>query len=130
MSGRLQEALARVNPGGETVLWAVPCISKSGPGIAPNLFGLLVATRERADRVRFVSRGRFSQAAEILELAGGTVDVVRGFLFDEVRLSAADGKKRWAFAFDRARPAWTGLMADSLRERLAEGAAHPAAANP
>ena len=41
---------------GETIAWAVPCISGRGRRIPANLFGALVATNEEPRKVTFVGR--------------------------------------------------------------------------
>src|SRR5213595_635430 len=63
---RLASVFRRQNVLGETVAWAVPCVSGRGRGTPANLFGALVATNEEPCRLIFVARrGRRSLARAI-----------------------------------------------------------------
>jgi hypothetical protein len=118
MSGRVAEGFAELNLLGETVLWAVPCITRKGPRLPANHFGALIATVEEPARLYFVSESGWGKASELLELAGGSVEYLPGFLFDEVKLADAENKRRYSFAIDRGRSHLAKEMTDSIRERL------------
>jgi hypothetical protein len=119
LSSRAEEGFAEHNLLGEKVLWAVPCIARKGPGLAANHFGTLIATVEEPTQLYFIGESKWRRIRQTLELAGGEVERIPGFLFDEVRLSDATGKRRYSLAFDRARSRVVEEMTDSIRNRLA-----------
>ncbi len=101
-----------------TVLWAVPCISRKGPRLPSNLFGVLVATVEETDRLYFISKSRWTKVVQTLEIDGGSIERIPGFLFDEIRLADAEGKRRYSLAFDRGRSGVVEKMSESIRLRI------------
>ncbi|MEO7932375.1 MAG: DUF4126 domain-containing protein [Chthoniobacterales bacterium] len=117
LSGRVAEGFAELNLLHEKVLWSVPCLTRKG--LPANHFGALIATVEEPGRLYFVGESRWKKVRETLELDGGTVERIPGFLFDEIRLADAVNKRRYAFAFDRSRSRIVEKMADSIRNRLA-----------
>lgn len=127
LPGSTAQGFARINLLGEKVLWAVPCISKKGKRIAPNLSGALIATLEERNSLYFVSESRWNRTGEKIDLEGGSVELVPGFLFDEVRLATADGKNKYAFIFDRPRGKVVEEMVQSIHNRLARPSTAPAA---
>lgn len=118
LNDRTAKAFAEWNLLKETILWAVPCISRKGTRIPGNYFGVLIATVEEPEKLVFINESRWRPIREVLDLAGGTVEHVPGFLFDEVRLTDAAGKKRYSFAFDRPRNRVVDKMVQSIRNRL------------
>ncbi len=117
MSSRVAEVFAELNLLGEKILWSVPCITRKG--LPANHFGALIATIEEPGRLYFVGESRWKKLRETLLLAGGSVERVPGFLFDEVRLADADNRLRYAFAFDRSRSRIVEEMTESIRNRIA-----------
>src|SRR5207247_10535395 len=71
---RLASVFAHENILGETIAWAVPCISGRGHRIPANLFGALIATNEEPRRLIFVARkGRrpFARTIDMEDLVVG-----------------------------------------------------------
>ncbi|MEY2439416.1 MAG: hypothetical protein QOI34_801, partial [Verrucomicrobiota bacterium] len=73
LSSRLAAVLNRQNVLGETVAWAVPCISGRGRRIPANLFGALVATNEEPRKIMFVAHKSGRPFAQTIELDGSMV---------------------------------------------------------
>ena len=62
LPSRYAFAFTRENLLGETVAWAVPCISKRAQGVPANSSGLLVATNEDPAKLIFIARQRLGRA--------------------------------------------------------------------
>ena len=56
LPSRLAPIFSKQNLLGETIAWAVPCVSGRGRRIPANLFGALVATNEEPHKIVFVGR--------------------------------------------------------------------------
>jgi len=118
LAGRAASAFAEWNVLKETVLWAVPCVSRKGTRLPANYFGVLIATVEEPGKLVFINESRWRPLRIVLELSGGTVEHVPAFLYDEVRLADVAGKKRYSFAFDRSRSRVVEKMVQSIHNRL------------
>src|SRR5207237_8038516 len=56
LPAKLASVFSKQNLLGETISWAVPCVSGRGRSIAPNLFAAIVATNEEPRKLTFVAR--------------------------------------------------------------------------
>jgi hypothetical protein len=122
---RLASVFAHENILAETIAWAVPCISGRGPGIPANLFGALIATSEEPHRLIFVARKGRRPFARTIDLEGSIVNHEPGFLFENLVISNAAGKRqRYSFIFPRPDAALVEQIVSELRERLHEPALH------
>ena len=116
---RLAAVFSRHNVLGETILWAVPCISARGRGVPPNLFGALVATNEEPRKIVFVARKSGRPFARGIELDGSTVTHESKFLSENLVVLPEVGKgAKYGFIFPRSRAALVEEMVSSIRERL------------
>ncbi len=122
-SPRISRAVfARDNILGETIAWAVPCISGRGRRIAPNLFGALVATHEEPRKMTFVTaKGRgFAQA---IDLDGSTVTREPKFLSENLVVFPAAGKgPKYLFVFPRS----SGVLVEEIVQSIQARASEPA----
>ena len=122
---RLASVFAHENILGETIAWAVPCISGRGPGIPANLFGALIATNEEPRRLIFVARKSGRPFARTIDLEGSIVDHEPRFLFENLVISSGSGKGRpYSFIFSRPSAALVEQIIGDLRERLREPVLH------
>jgi hypothetical protein len=120
---RLASVFAHENILAETIAWAVPCISGRGPGIPANLFGALIATSEEPHRLIFVARKGRRPFARTIDLEGSIFSHEPGFLFENLFISTAAGKRpRYSFIFPRSDAALVEQIVSELRERLREPA--------
>jgi hypothetical protein len=120
---RLASVFAHENILAETIAWAVPCISGRGPGIPANLFGALIATSEEPHRLIFVARKGRRPFARTIDLEGSVLSHESGFLFENLFISTAAGKRpRYSFIFPRSDAALVEQIVSELRERLREPA--------
>lgn len=114
---RLASVFDRENLLGETIAWTARCISGRGKGIAANLFGALVATKEEPRKIIFVT----PKSARRIDLEGSTVRREPGFLSENVVISPANGKgPRYVFVFPRSDVAVIEQILHDLQERLSE----------
>jgi hypothetical protein len=117
LPARLASVFDRENVLGETIVWAVRCISRRGPRIPPNLFGTLIATREEPRKLLFVTR----KFARTVSLEDVIIDHESRFLFETLILSPASAKgPKYSFIFPRSDAELVEQIVHSLRERLRE----------
>lgn len=104
---------------GETVAWAVPCLtgSSKGKGLPADYTGWLVASHEAADRVHFVGRRGWRKLARTLDLTGGKISHEARFLSEDLVVCHPAEQRKQAFVFDRSQSALVKIVADRLRER-------------
>ena len=123
LPARLASVFSRENVLGETIAWAVPCISGRGGRIPANLSGALVATNEEPRKLVFVARKNGRPFAATIELEGSTVTREPRFLSENVVIlpSAGNGPK-YLFVFPRPHGALVEQIVHNLRERLSEPA--------
>jgi hypothetical protein len=120
---RLASVFAHENILAETIAWAVPCISGRGPGIPANLFGALIATSEEPHRLIFVARKGRRPFERTIDLEGSILSHEPGFLFENLLISTAAGKRpRYSFIFPRPDAALVEQIVSELRDRLREPA--------
>ena len=125
---------ARENILGETIAWAVKCVSGrgrpagrslGGGRIQPNLFGALVATREEPHKLIFVARKGRREYARTIELDRFVVNREPNFLSENLVISPADGRgPKYSFVFPRSDAAVVELIVRDLQHRLNESAMH------
>jgi hypothetical protein len=102
---------------GETIAWAVRCVSGGGRRIPPNIFGAIVATNEEPRRVTFVGRKGRRDLAQTIELEGMTFVRESKFLSENLILSSETGTK-YRFIFPRSRAAEVDKIVEMLRDSL------------
>jgi hypothetical protein len=113
-------AFARENLLGETVAWAVPCISKRVRGIPANASGLLVATNEDPAKLLFLARRGWRAKAQSIPISGCVATREPKFLSENLVLSSEDGKGSNAvFFFERGRGERVQQSVDFLNNRRA-----------
>jgi uncharacterized membrane protein len=120
LPSRLAPIFMKQNLLGETIAWAVPCISGRGRRIPANLFGALVATNEEPHKLVFVGRKNWKPFCQAIELQGSTVAREPQFLSENLVIAPSEGRgPKYSFFFTRSRAALVELIAEDLREKLA-----------
>jgi Domain of unknown function (DUF4126) len=121
LPARLADIFGRQNILGETIAWAVPCISGRGRRILPNLFGALAATNEEPRKLLFVARKGRRPIVQTIDLEGMTVAREPKFLSENLIIAPASGKgARYLFVFPRPSAAEVEQIIEYLRERLGQ----------
>ena len=122
LPSRLIGIFSDQNARGETIAWAVPCISGGGKRIPPNLFGALVATNESSGSLVFVARKNrqgFSRTIDISQLRAAREPK---FLSENLVIVPAEGKgPKYVFMF----PRWRGALVEKIVEYLSDRATAP-----
>ncbi len=131
LPGKLASAFARENVLGETIAWAVPCISGRGRRVPPNLFGALVVTNEEPRKVVFVARKSGRPFAQTIDLLGSMVAREPKFLSENLLIFPAAGKgPKYLFIFPRSSAAIVEQIAEHLRERHVSSISQPEEIHP
>ena len=119
---------------GETIAWAVPCVSGRSRGIPSNLFGVLIATNEETRKLTYVARTGWRSIYQTIDLEGYVVAREPKFLSENLSIYPAAGKgPKYLFIFERTRGSVVEQIAEYLRRPLAvpspeqENPAEPAA---
>lgn len=121
LPGRLAPVFARENVLGETIAWAVPCVSGRARGIPPNLSGALVATNEESRRLIFVARKGRRPVARAIDLEGSNVAREPKFLSENLVIFPAAGKgPKYLFVFSRPQAGLVEQIVRDLNRRLSE----------
>ena len=108
----------RLNPHGDTIEWAVPCLTgRSRGGLPANYAGWLVAAEETPGKLSFVGTRGWRSVTKTLDLAGGKVSHEPRFLSNDLVIYQPERRTRQTFVFDQSRAALVGRLAESLRER-------------
>ncbi len=116
---RLSAVFGKENVSGETIAWAVPCVSGRGPRIPANLFGALVATNEDARKLFFVT----PTFARRIDLENCQVRREPGFLAEHLVFAPASGRgKKHLFIFPRSEATAVERLVSELSRRLGEPA--------
>jgi Domain of unknown function (DUF4126) len=119
LPSRLAPIFAKQNLLGETIAWAVPCISGRGRRIPANLRGALVATNEEPHKIVFVARRNWKPFCQTIDLDGFTVAREPQFLSDNLVIVPKEGRgPKYSFLFTRSRGVLVELIAEDLREKL------------
>jgi len=133
LPARLAPVFGKENVLGETIAWAVPCVSgRGGPArrslggsgrIPANLFGALVATNEEPYRLIFVARKGTRPVARAIDLDGSNVVREPKFLSENLAIFPAAGKSpRYLFVFSRPQAGLVEQVVHELDRRLSEPA--------
>jgi Domain of unknown function (DUF4126) len=119
LPSRLAPAFRRQNVLGETIAWAVPCISGRSRRIPANLFGAIVATNEEPHKIVFVAKKSGRGFCQTIDLEGSTIAHEPQFLSDNLVIFPTTGRgPKCSFLFTRSRGALVEQIAEYLRERL------------
>jgi hypothetical protein len=119
LPARLAAVFNKENVLGETISWAMPCVSGRGRRIRPNLFGALVATNEEPRKLTFVARKGGKSIAHTIELDGMSVAREPKFLSENLAIFPAEGRgPKYVFIFPRSRAAEVKEIGEKLRENL------------
>jgi hypothetical protein len=123
LPSRLANAFSKQNVLGETIAWAVPCISGRGRKIPANLFGALVATNEEPHKLVFVGKKGGKDFCQTIELEGATVAHEPQFLSENLIIFPQAGRgPKFSFMFARSRSALVDQIVEYLRQRLSSPA--------
>jgi Domain of unknown function (DUF4126) len=123
LPARLAPIFGHENVLGETVAWAVPCVSGRGRRIPANLSGALVATNEEPNRIIFVARKAGRPFTRAIDLEGSNVVREPKFLSENLVIFPAAGKgPKYLFVFARPHAALVEQIAQDLHRRLSEPA--------
>lgn len=121
LPARLASAFGRENVLGETIAWAMPCVSGRGRGIPANLFGALIATNEEPRRLIFVARKGGRSLARSIDLEGSNVTREPKFLAENLVIFPDAGKSpRYVFVFARPHATLVEQIVQDLNQRLSE----------
>jgi hypothetical protein len=116
---RLAPIFSKQNLLGETIAWAVPCISGRGRRIPANLFGALVATNEEPHKIVFVARRNWKAFCQTIDLEGSTIAREPQFLSENLVIFPTEGRgPKYSFLFTRSRGTLVEQIAEDLREKL------------
>ncbi len=119
LASRYASAFARENLLGETVAWAVPCISKRLRGVPANSSGMLIATNEDPVKLIFVARRGWSGRAQTIQLDGCLAAREPKFLSENLVIAPENGKGSTAlFIFERGRGTRVQQIVDFINGRL------------
>jgi Domain of unknown function (DUF4126) len=129
LPAKLASVFAQDNILGETIVWAVRCISGRGRRIPANLFGALVATTEEPHRLVFVARKGTRPFTRTIDLEDSVITHEPRFLLENLVISAATGKApKYSFIFPRSDAGLVQQIVQYLRERVNEPALQEQAA--
>ena len=131
LPSRLAPIFSKQNLLGETIAWAVPCVSGRGRRIPANLFGALVATNEEPHKIVFVGRRNWKPFCQTIDLEGSTVAREPQFLSENLVIVPREGRgPKYSFLFTRSRGPLVDLIAEDLRRKLSTPSSHIAALEP
>lgn len=121
LPSRLAATFAKQNLLGETIAWAVPCVSGRGRRLPANLFGALVATNEEPRKLVFVGRRNWKPFCQTIDLEASTVAREPQFLSENLVIVPSEKRgSKYCFLFTRSRGALVELIAEDLRQKLSE----------
>ena len=131
LPSRLAPTFSKQNLLGETIAWAVPCLSGRGRRIPANVFGALVATNEEPHKIVFVGRKNWKPFYQTIDLEGSTVAREPQFLSENLVIVPKEGRgPKYCFLFTRSRGALVELIAEDLRHKLSTPSPHPSVLEP
>ncbi|HEX8076546.1 MAG TPA: DUF4126 domain-containing protein [Chthoniobacterales bacterium] len=123
LPARLAPIFSKQNLLGETIAWAVPCVSGRGRKIPANLFGALVATNEEPHKIVFVGRKNWKPFCQTIDLEGTTVAREPQFLSENLVIVPSEGRgPKYSFLFTRSRGGLVELIAEDLTRKLSRSA--------
>ena len=118
LPSRYAAAFARDNLLGETIAWAVPCISKRVRGVPANVSGMLVATNEDPAKLTFVARRGWGARAQAFSVQDCIATREPKFLSENLVIAPGSGKApTYQFVFERGRGDWLEQMVEFLNTR-------------
>jgi hypothetical protein len=118
LPSRYSSVFARENLLGETIAWAVPCISKRLRGVPANSSGLLIATNEDPAKLTFVAHKGWGGRAQTINLQDCVAAREAKFLSENLVLSPGRGRgPNHVFLFERGRGARVELIVEFLNAR-------------
>jgi hypothetical protein len=118
LSSRFAAAFARENLLGETVAWAIPCITKRVRSVSANTSGMLIATNEDPARLLFAVAKGWGARAQTIHLGGCLVTREPKFLSENLVIAPEDGKgASTIFVFERGRGGRVEQIVEFLRAR-------------
>ena len=110
----------RLNPAGEAVAWAAPCLTGSSKGGLPtNFSGWLIATTPSTDKLHFVGRRGWRSLSKTLDLSGCKAAHESHFLSEDLVIYHPAKATKQVFVFDRSKAALVQTVTAHLRESLA-----------
>ena len=119
LPSRLAPIFSKQNLLGETIAWAVPCISGRGRRIPANLFGALVATNEEPHKIVFVAQKNWKPFCQTIDLEDSTISREPQFLSENLVIVPNEGRgPKYSFLFTRSRGALVELIAEDLRQKV------------
>ena len=119
LPSRLAPIFTKQNLLGETIAWAVPCVSGRGRRIPANLFGALIATNEEPHKLVFVGRKNWKPFCQAIDLEGTTIAREPQFLSENLVIVPAEGRgPKYSFLFTRSRATLVELIAEDLRGKM------------
>jgi len=119
LPSRLAPIFSKQNLLGETIAWAVPCISGRGRRIPANLFGALVATNEEPHKLVFVAQKNWKPFCQTIDLEDSTISREPQFVSENLIIVPSEGRgPKYSFLFTRSRGALVELIAEDLRQKL------------
>jgi uncharacterized membrane protein len=111
---------ARLNPTGEAVAWAAPCLTGSSKGGLPtNFWGHIVATVDSPAKLHFIGRRGWRSIYKTLDLTGSKASHESRFLCEELTLHNPERGTKQVFVFDRSKARMVETIAGRLRQQLA-----------
>jgi uncharacterized membrane protein len=119
LPSRLAPIFSKQNLLGETIAWAVPCVSGRGRRIPANLFGALVATNEEPHKIVFVGRKNWKPFCQTIDLESAAVAREPQFLSENLVIVPREGRgPKYSFLFTRSRGSLVEMIASDLRNKL------------
>jgi hypothetical protein len=119
LPSRLAPIFTKQNVLGETIAWAVPCVSGRGRGIPANVFGALVATNEEPHKLVFVGRKNWKPFSKMIDLEATTIAREPQFLSENLVVMPTEGRgPKHSFLFTRSRARLVELIAEDLQGKL------------
>ena len=111
---------ARLNPTGEAVAWAAPCLTGSSKGGLPtNFSGHIVATVDSPRKLHFIGRRGWRSLYKTLDLTGCKASHESRFLSEDLVLHNPERGTKQVFVFDRSKALMVQTVAERLGQRLA-----------
>ena len=134
---RLVEFFKDKNTAGESIAWAVPCLSGRVPRVPSNVRGALVALNEDPKKIFFLAQRRSRKWFAKIDLTATTVTHEPKFLSENISIVPATAKApAYSFIFPRSEAALVAKVCEDLRMRVStpiwplESAAAAASAPP
>jgi Domain of unknown function (DUF4126) len=119
LPARYAAAFAKENLLGESIVWAVPCVSKHLRGFRSNSSGRLIATNEEPLKLIFVARRGWRTVAQTIDLNGYLAVREPRFLSEDLVISSkASRTPSYTFIFERGRGGQVQQIVEYLNTRL------------